>query len=109
MKKGHTYGTLLCDLERHQVIELWEGRDGDPLAKWLKEHPGVEIITRDRASAYAEGAREGAPDAIQVADRFHLSAKLGQSLAHALRATATGPEITVVRGRQRKSRSTSSG
>ncbi len=80
LKKGHTYGTLLCDLERQQVIELWEGRDGDPLAKWLKEHPGVEIITRDRASAYAEGAREGAPHAIQVADRFHLLQNLSKAL-----------------------------
>jgi transposase len=80
MKKGHRYGTLLCDLERQQVIELWDGRDGDPLAKWLKEHPGVEIITRDRASAYAEGAREGAPQATQVADRFHLLQNLSKAL-----------------------------
>ena len=82
LKKGHTYGTLLCDLERQQVIELWEGRDGDPLAKWLQEHPGVEIITRDRASAYADGARKGAPQATQVADRFHLTPKFEQSAAH---------------------------
>ncbi len=80
LKKGHTYGTLLCDLERHQVIELWEGREGDPLAKWLKEHPGIEIITRDRTSAYADGAREGAPQATQVADRFHLLQNLSKTL-----------------------------
>jgi transposase len=80
LKKGHTYGTLLCDLERHQVIELWGGREGDPVAKWLKEHPGVEIITRDRASAYAEGAHDGAPNAIQVAIRFHLLQNLSKAL-----------------------------
>ena len=80
MKKGHTYGTLLCDLERHQVIGLLEGREGEALAKWLKEHPGVEIITRDRASAYAEGARDGAPDAMQVADRFHLLQNLSKAM-----------------------------
>lgn len=80
MKKGHTYGTLLCDLERHQVIELLNGREGEALAKWLKEHPGVEIITRDRASAYAEGARDGAPDAMQVADRFYLLQNLSKAM-----------------------------
>jgi hypothetical protein len=80
MKKGHTYGTLLYDLERHQVIELLEGREGEMLAKWLKAHPGVEIINRDRASAYADGARDGAPDALQVADRFHLLQNLSKAL-----------------------------
>jgi len=80
MKKGHTYGTLLCDLERHQVIELLDSREGKVLAEWLKAHPGVEIITRDRASAYAEGARDGAPKAIQVADRFHLLQNLSKAL-----------------------------
>ena len=71
-RKGQTYGTILVDLEKHRVIDLYDDRSAESLAKWLEDHPGVEIISRDRASAYANGAANGAPDAVQIADRFHL-------------------------------------
>jgi transposase len=84
MRKGRKYGTILVDLERHRVVDLLPDRTSAELARWLKEHSGVELITRDRSGSYSEGAKQGAPHAIQVADRFHLLTNLNETLKQIL-------------------------
>lgn len=83
-RKGHHYGTILFDLERRWVVDLLADRKPETLAAWLKAHPGVEIVSRDRAEAYASGIRQGAPNAQQVTDRWHLVKNLGQALERVL-------------------------
>jgi transposase len=101
LRKGDTYAILLVDLEARRPLDVLAGRDAEPLAAWLRAHPEVEIICRDRAGAYAEGARSGAPQAQQIADGWHLWRNLAEAVektvgAHhpCIRAAFAMPPVT---------------
>jgi transposase len=79
-RRGINFGTILCDLKTHKVLNLLPNRDSESLAQWLSNHTQLTIISRDRASVYSKAAKESAPQAIQVADRWHLLKNLGDSL-----------------------------
>ena len=79
-RRGRSYGTIVCDLKRHRVIDLLPGRSAEPLREWLAAHPSVRVVSRDRSGPYAEAVRTGAPTATQVADRWHLLVNASDAL-----------------------------
>jgi len=85
LRRGQSYGTIFVDLETHQPVDLLEGREASVVEAWLKGRVGIEVIVRDRSGAYADGARAGAPQAEQAADRFHLLRNVGEALDELLR------------------------
>ena len=79
-RKGQDYGTILVDLEARRPMDVLDSRTAEAVVQWLKEHPGIELISRDRSGEYSKAAREGAPEAEQIADRWHLSSNLREAL-----------------------------
>jgi transposase len=79
-KKGDRYGTILVDLEAHHLVDVLPDREAETVFTWLKTHPVVQVISRDQAGNYADGARRGPPQAMQVVDRLHLLLNLTTAL-----------------------------
>ena len=83
-RRGQTYGTIVVDLERHRVVDLLPGRDAQTLGNWLARQPDIQIVARDRSLEYAQGITSGAPQATQVADRWHLLKNLSEAVERTL-------------------------
>jgi transposase len=84
LRRGHRYGTIIVDLEEHRPIELLPDRSAPTLAAWLEEHPGLHTISRDRSTEYARGIEQGAPEVVEVLDRWHLLKNLRESVERML-------------------------
>jgi len=79
-KRRLRYGTLICDLESHHPIEVLPDRSVETVSGWFEKHPSIEVVSRDRSSEYAAAIKKGAPQAIEVADRWHLGKNLTESV-----------------------------
>jgi transposase len=89
-RKRQRYGTIVVDLERRRPVALLNDREAETLATWLRAHAGITVMARDRMKAYSDGGRAGAPQATQVADRFHLVQNLAEALDQVFSAYGKG-------------------
>ncbi|GAA3272327.1 transposase [Streptomyces lavendulae] len=90
-RKGRTYGTLLVDVKAGRVVDVLRDRTSETFAIWLREHPGAEILCRNRATTYTRAIKEAAPDAVEVADRWHLLQNLAAAVAKTCHQHRTCP------------------
>ena len=103
-RKGSTYGAIVVDLERREVVDVLPDRSAAATANWLKERPEVEIDSRDRCGLFAQAAREGAPQARQVGDRFHILQNLRQAIREAIESRRPVDRPSVVGGVRQRGR-----
>lgn len=82
--RGRRYGTIIVDQEQHRPIEMLPDRSAETLTAWLKEHPSLRVISRDRSTEYERGISEGAPEAVEVLDRWHLLKSLREAAERVL-------------------------
>lgn len=94
-RRATSYGAIMVDLDRRSVVDILDDRSVESAAKWLRDHPSIEVVSRDRCGLYAQAVREGAPQAQQVADRFHLIQKRRSAIEEqmSLSGRATGRAI----------------
>lgn len=102
LRRGRTFATLLIDRETRTPVDVLPDREADTLAAWLRAQPGVEILSRDRAEAYADGDRRGAPTAVQVADRLHLVQNVTTALDELLRGCRRHIELVRTLGAEER-------
>ncbi len=84
-KRGQRYGTVVCDLERRRIIDLLPDREPGTVAAWLATHPEIAVVSRGRGAGYGRAALRGAPQATQVADRWHLMENASAAFLEAVR------------------------
>ena len=103
-RKNHRYGTIVCDLERRRIVTLLPDRETATVRAWLSDHPEIRVVSRDRGGGYGEAAAKALPDAVQVADRWHLMENASAAFLNAVRrsmrvirtaigATTINPEL----------------
>jgi len=99
-RKGCQYGTVICDLERRRIVALLPDRASGTSAAWLRDHPSIEFIARDRGASYGDAASKGAPQALHIADRWHLFENASASFLdvvrqnmHAIRKSSATDQI----------------
>jgi transposase len=100
-RKRQKYGTMLMDLERGRVIDLLPVRSAESFAQWLRSHPEVELITRDRCGLYADGGRRGAPTAAQINDRYHLVSNLSEAVERDVQQLQVPARVELTRQQER--------